>query len=115
MRTACQACAKSDECEAIVHANQSSGPGTCYGKRDVKTSFAEGGCDSMAPYVTEFLNGAAPWGKCTLLGDPHITTFDRNMAGSNPPAAKDEYMVPINFYQDGEYQVANCANSLALS
>jgi len=96
------ACRNDKDCEAIVH--QSTGKGMCYGKRDVHTSGAEGGCQVQDPYITEMLCGE-PWGKCTLLGDPHITPFDRKMLGSYPASAPYEYMVPINMYDHGEYQV----------
>jgi len=97
-----QACRSYEGCEAIVHTG--SGKGTCYGKKDIQTSAAEGGCQTQHPFLTEMVCGA-PWGKCTLLGDPHITTFDRKMLGSYPSQDEDLYMVPVNFYNDGEYRV----------
>jgi len=94
------ACRNFKECEAIVHV--SDGTGSCYGKKDIHTSAAEGGCQTQTPFVTEMICGA-PWGKCTVLGDPHITPFDRKMLGSYPPSDNDLYMVPVNFYNHGEY------------
>jgi len=85
-----------------VHAG--SGTGTCYGKRDIRTSAAEGGCTTQHPFLTEMVCGT-PWGKCTLLGDPHITPFDRKMLGSFPIASQKEdlHMVPVNLYDAGEF------------
>merc|ERR1712176_545708 len=71
-----RACLRSEDCEAVVHARDE--VGVCYGKKHVQTSRAEGGCHTEPPFVTEFVGGASrhgPWGKCTILGDPHITTF----------------------------------------
>jgi len=98
------ACRSFKGCEAVVHT--SSGKGTCYGKKDIHTSAAEGGCQTQHPFLTEMVCGA-PWGKCTLLGDPHITPFDRKMLGSYPTQDQDLYMVPINFYNDGEYHIVS--------
>jgi len=100
------ACRNFPGCEAIVHT--SSGRGMCYGKRDVHTSAAEGGCQTQQPYITEMICGA-PWGKCTVLGDPHVTPFDRKMLGSHPASAPDEYMVPIDVYEHGEFHLVRSA------
>lgn len=101
------ACRSFQGCEAIVH--DRSGSGKCYGKRDVRTSASEGGCMVQPPYHTEMVCGM-PWGKCMLLGDPHITTFDRKMLGSYPQEQEDQagenfYMVPLEWFQAGEYHL----------
>jgi len=96
------ACRDFVECEAIVHT--SNGKSTCYGKKNIHTSAAEGGCATQAPYITEMVCGE-PWGKCTVLGDPHITPFDRKMLGSYPESAPDRYMVPVDMYSHGEYHL----------
>mmetsp|Transcript_45663 Transcript_45663/g.141549 ORF Transcript_45663/g.141549 Transcript_45663/m.141549 type:complete len:676 (+) Transcript_45663:113-2140(+) len=64
------ACRKTQGCEAVV--NKKSGPGICYGKKDVRTSL----CQPGGSFHTVIF-GALPWGKCVLMGDPHILTFDR--------------------------------------
>jgi len=58
-------CTSTAGCEAIVY-----GKGMCYGKKDVRTSK----CQIPEGYVTEMIT--APYGTCTLLGDPHILAFD---------------------------------------
>lgn len=100
-------CRRTEGCEAVVR--KESGAGKCFGKRRVRTSLAEGGCQTQPPYVTEFLNTAEaqPWGKCTLLGDPHITTFDRKMGGTYPPASPSFYMEPVEALDAGEYKVVS--------
>jgi len=100
-----QLCIDDKECEAFVHT--STGTSTCWGKKDVHTSAAEGGCQTQQPYITEMLSRAGPWGKCTVLGDPHITSFDRKMLGTWPVEqnSTNDYMVPVNMLDDGEYKL----------
>mmetsp|Transcript_27861 Transcript_27861/g.92629 ORF Transcript_27861/g.92629 Transcript_27861/m.92629 type:complete len:453 (-) Transcript_27861:34-1392(-) len=96
-----QLCEDNEECVAVVHGVTGSGP--CWGHKDVLTSAAEGGCQTSAGgYVTQMLvSRRGPWGKCTALGDPHITSFDRKMYGA-PDSA--DYMVPVNMYDAGEFK-----------
>lgn len=64
-----ETCMDTADCDSIVFGE---GGGQCYGKKDVHTSK----CQPGGNYITEVLR-ARPWGKCVLMGDPHIITFDR--------------------------------------
>mmetsp|Transcript_6345 Transcript_6345/g.18139 ORF Transcript_6345/g.18139 Transcript_6345/m.18139 type:complete len:863 (-) Transcript_6345:310-2898(-) len=62
-------CLSADGCEGIVFGEAG---GQCFGKKDIHTSK----CQPGGAYITEVLK-ARPWGKCVLMGDPHIIPFDR--------------------------------------
>mmetsp|Transcript_243 Transcript_243/g.542 ORF Transcript_243/g.542 Transcript_243/m.542 type:complete len:697 (-) Transcript_243:102-2192(-) len=82
-RSAClDACRNELQCEGIVY-----GQNTCWGKRDIHTSLCQEG---MGTYVTEVVK-YRPWGKCVLMGDPHIISFDR------------PYSSTIDEYRPGEF------------
>lgn len=98
-----QLCSNTSDCEAAIHV--SSGIGTCWGKKDVHTSAAEGGCQTQNPYITMFRPDTGPWGKCTAISGPHIATFDRKMLGTLPPSTdtEDLYMAPVSLYDSDEF------------
>jgi len=66
-----QLCLDSNECEAIVF-----GQGKCYGKKDIHTSK----CEAGGGFKTEIVR-SRPWGKCVMMGDPHIIPYDRQKRG----------------------------------
>jgi len=68
------ACNKNEECSAILFKKdfQTTGEGACLGKKDVHTALCQPGGD----FFTEILKHR-PWGKCALLGDPHLMQWDR--------------------------------------
>lgn len=92
-------CEDTDGCEAIVF-----GEGKCWGKKDVRTSK----CQRGGGYVTEVLSHM-PFGTCSLLGDPHVLTFDDPNGDSGAPlltqfAAGDFYLVKAdNFVIQGRF------------
>lgn len=62
-------CLAERSCEAVVFGSRK---GVCRGKRDVHTSK----CKKGGGLETLILRNR-PWGKCVLMGDPHVITFDR--------------------------------------
>jgi len=60
-------CYATEGCEGVVF-----GEGMCYGKKDIRTSQCPLG---DGEYITELLTDM-PFGTCSLMGDPHILTFD---------------------------------------
>jgi len=68
------ACVKNEDCSGIVYKKdfQTTGESTCHGKKDIHVALCQPGGD----FYTEVLKHR-PWGKCALLGDPHIAQFDR--------------------------------------
>merc|ERR1740138_1152439 len=69
-----QLCVNNEECSGIVYKKdfQTTGEGTCHGKKDIHIALCQPGGD----FYTEILKDR-PWGKCALLGDPHIMQWDR--------------------------------------
>jgi len=69
-REACaSACLATPGCDGVAYGN-----GTCYGVWDVRTSECKRG--DIGDYQTQFLTGR-PWGRCALVADAHLVTFDR--------------------------------------
>jgi len=79
------ACYKTEGCEGILFKENG---GVCAGKKEIHTSK----CQPGGEYITEVLT-ARPWGKCALLGDPHVATFDR------------VYDSTVNKYDSGDFQL----------
>lgn len=109
-------CEDHAECEAVV-VDSKAALTNCWGKRAVSTSSAENGCQTQAPYVTIMMPSGArkkgPIGKCTVLGDPHVTPIDRKMIGSMPleggHSIKGLYMKPVDVLDAGEYTLVDSA------
>lgn len=64
-----QRCRETTGCEAVV-----SGNGKCYGKASVFVSKCQRG---DGEFTTEFI-ASMPFGSCTIMGDPHLITFDNS-------------------------------------
>lgn len=68
-----QKCYDAEACDGVAYNDQSDmNPSVCYGKHDIHTSK----CQPGEGVHTDII-GVRPWGKCALMGDPHILTFDR--------------------------------------
>jgi len=68
-RENCQAfCMAVEACEAVVYQD-----GWCYGKRQVNLPSCMPAADKGA--TTDFIT-QMPFGECTIMGDPHILSFD---------------------------------------
>jgi hypothetical protein len=76
-------CISTAECEAVVFGETG---GQCWGKKDVHTSK----CQPGGGFTTEVLR-ARPWGKCVLMGDPHIIPFDRPLGPDLEALVPGEY------------------------
>lgn len=61
-------CFATSGCEGVVYGQSEK---MCWGKKDIRTSK----CQLGDGYVTELLT-EMPFGTCTLMGDPHVLTFD---------------------------------------
>jgi len=61
-------CVRTSGCEGVVFGQAA---GQCFGKRDIHLSK----CQPDENFRTDVLR-ARPWGKCALMGDPHILPFD---------------------------------------
>jgi len=75
-------CFATEGCEGIIFGEKEK---MCWGKKDIRTSK----CQLGDGYTTELLT-EMPFGTCTLMGDPHVLTFD----GAKP-----------SFYGDGDFWV----------
>mmetsp|Transcript_22114 Transcript_22114/g.63358 ORF Transcript_22114/g.63358 Transcript_22114/m.63358 type:complete len:549 (+) Transcript_22114:58-1704(+) len=110
-------CMATPDCEAIVY-----GTGQCWGKKDVRTSK----CQLDEVYVTEMVS-RMPFGTCTVLGDPHIFTFDdpHGQWGSPPVdvlragdyelVVSDEVIIHGRFGYSSEFPSAASLTGLAVS
>jgi hypothetical protein len=67
------ACVKNEECSGIVYSQdfETTGAGACDGKKNIHIAL----CQPGGGFFTEILKHR-PWGKCALLGDPHILQWD---------------------------------------
>jgi hypothetical protein len=86
-----RACVGTNDCEAIIFANQPKGTPfktMCFGRKNIHTSK----CQPAERRFTEVLRGS-PMGKCALFGDPHVISFDR------------VYGPPITVLAPGEYHL----------
>jgi hypothetical protein len=85
------ACERNEECSGVVYRKdfQTTGESTCYGKKDIHIALCQPGVD----FNTEIIRHR-PWGKCALLGDPHIMQWD-----SPPQMGKPSF----DDYDAGDY------------
>mmetsp|Transcript_108936 Transcript_108936/g.347782 ORF Transcript_108936/g.347782 Transcript_108936/m.347782 type:complete len:1126 (-) Transcript_108936:303-3680(-) len=92
-------CISSAGCEAVVFAQAG---GQCWGRQDIHTSK----CQPADAHQTHILR-ARPWGKCVLMGDPHIIPFDRPFGPNlEALAAGDYWLIKSNQLQvQGRFDV----------
>jgi hypothetical protein len=84
-----QACMYTDECQGITYKKGwTEGQGQCLGKKDIHLAK----CVPGGEYNTEILKEHV-MGKCALLGDPHLVTFDR------------PFGEPVDVYSTGDYRL----------
>jgi hypothetical protein len=88
-------CLDSEDCEAVLRRKDDSS--LCAGKKDIHT----GHCLPGDSWELEILR-EHPWGKCAILGDPHIYTFDR------------PYQPDIGKYDQGTFWIVDCKRDLMI-
>mmetsp|Transcript_68014 Transcript_68014/g.221395 ORF Transcript_68014/g.221395 Transcript_68014/m.221395 type:complete len:568 (-) Transcript_68014:30-1733(-) len=80
-------CFATEGCEGVIY-----GSGKCWGKKDIRTSKCQMGDGT---YVAELLT-KMPFGTCSLIGDPHVLTFDDPSGQEGTPAITQT--TPGDFY-----------------
>lgn len=91
-----QKCYENDQCEAVLRHKGTNY--NCDGKKDIHISKCLPHDDKWQIEIIKEL----PWGKCAILGDPHIFTFDRI------------YNSDIGKYDSGYFWLVKCQSSLII-
>jgi len=81
-------CFATEGCEGVIFGEKEK---MCWGKKDIRTSK----CQMGDGYVTEMLK-SMPFGTCTIMGDPHVLTFDDPAGQEGTPAVTETH--PGDYY-----------------